>query len=202
MADPITWTIGVGLAASTVKGVGDAIGGIRQAGAEVEAGQREINATIRQGAVEQARSEYDAAQLRRSAKTDRALAQRRAIEKMREGKLTQSSQIARAAMYGGGSDISILNLLGRTSADTATATGYELYAGENMALAKEDSASNRIYEGLLARESAHTRARSIKAETIANRNASLIGAGTGLFGAIGTTALSAGLYFDGKKGPR
>ena len=200
MADPLTWTVGVAIGAKAVEGIGSAVNGIMTASEHVEAGQRDIDATIRQGAVEKARSEYDAAQLRRSANEDRALAQRRAIEKMREGKLTQSAQVARAAMFGGGSDISILNLAGRTAGDTMTATGYELYTGESMALAKIDSANNRIYEGKLAEEAALTRAKSIRAAAKANRNASLIGGFTGFAGAVGDTAFKAsGLYFNSKK---
>ena len=200
MADPVTWTVGVAIGAKAVEGIGSAVNGIMTANEHVKAGQRQANAAIRQGAVEKARSEYDAAQLMRSANEDRALSQRRAIEKMREGKLTQSAQIARAAQFGGGSDISILNLMGRTKADTMTATGYELYAGENMALAKEDSAANRLYEGKLAEEAAMTNAISIREAAKANRNASLISGFTGLAGSVGDIGFkAAGLYFNGKK---
>lgn len=127
MADPIT----LGALALTAAGTAvTAAGTIAGGNAAADAGSRAQQAL-----------EFRAKQEDQAAQESRAISQRGALEKRREGTLLTSKLQARAAAGGGGADDpGVLNLAGDIAQRSEYDALFEMFKGENRARGLEDTA--------------------------------------------------------------
>lgn len=128
--------LAVSAAGTAVSAMGTIAGGRAQAAA----GQAQANAM-----------NFQAAQQEQAATQARAEAQRVALDKRREGRFTESTLIARAAMGGGGvDDPTTLNLGGDIAGRSEYDALMEMYKGENRARGMEDQAAASRMSGQAA----------------------------------------------------
>lgn len=97
-----------------------------------------------QGRAQQSASNYQAAQLEAAGLTERATAQRTALEQKRQGELAISRARAVAAASGGGQDIP---LLGRIEEDSALRQQTAIWEGDEAAKGRRMQAGAARYEG-------------------------------------------------------
>lgn len=97
-------------------------------------------------------ADYEAAQLKRAAVTERAIGQRKAMERNHETELLMSEQIARAGASGAGiTNPTILHLISDTAARGAYLADSEVTAAETAARSKLDEAKAVKFRGRVAR---------------------------------------------------
>lgn len=97
-------------------------------------------------------ADYEAMQLRRAAKEERAIGQRKAMERNHETDILMSEQVARAASSGAGVvNPTILNLISETAGRGAYLADSEMTAAETAARSKLDQAKASVFRGKLAR---------------------------------------------------
>lgn len=131
MADPVTIAL-VATAASTVLSAGGAYA---------------------QGVQAKRSADYEANHMQVNAGQERAMAQRKAIEDRRAGRLAESRLQATAAASGGGaSDPTVVNLAQDIGAESEYNALASLYEGEEQARSLEGAASLRRYEGKMAKK--------------------------------------------------
>ena len=160
MADPVTLTV-LSLVGAATSAAGTIMGG----SAAADAGARTKSAL-----------DFRAKQDEQAAAESRAVSQRSAIDKRREGALFGSKLQARAAASGGGADDpTILDLGGDIAARSEYDALFEMYKGENRARGYEDSAAAARMSGDAA-----------MAEGEAKKRASYLSAGGTIIGAAGS----------------
>jgi hypothetical protein len=103
------------------------------------------------GRLTQEAREFEAVQAEREAGTTRAAAQRAALDRRRDIKLTLSALQARAAASGGASDDSVARLAARMAERGEYEALGEMFSGENRARGIEDVAAGLRFSGAAAR---------------------------------------------------
>lgn len=109
---------------------------------------------IQAGNAAEAEAKFEAAQLQRKADSERAVAQREAADKTKEGQLAQSRQQALAASSGGGAGIddpTIVKLMGDTAGQTEYNREGAMYVGEDRARGYIDQSNARLASGKSAK---------------------------------------------------
>jgi hypothetical protein len=106
---------------------------------------------VQQGQAQKKASEYQARQMEANAKTENALAQRRAMQERRKANILQSNLQARAAAGGGGAlDPSIVDLGGDIAAEGEMRALSALWEGEERGKGLMAGAGAARYEGAQA----------------------------------------------------
>lgn len=104
------------------------------------AGLRAIGA-LRQGREMSAQQTYQAQQADQAEDAARAQGQRAAANQYRQGRIIASQQQAIAAGVGGGSDASVLDIMGDTDAEVDLAARTEMFNAEQQARGYADQAT-------------------------------------------------------------
>jgi len=97
-------------------------------------------------------ADFEAGQLDVAAGRARAASQRQAMEEKRLGKLAESRALAVGAATGGGSDVTVANIISDLAGETAYRSAVALYTGESQAKNLELKGQLRRYEGEAAKK--------------------------------------------------
>ena len=92
-------------------------------------------------------AEYEAAQLTQNAGQAQAASQRKAAEERRKSRLVQSAALARAAMSGGASDPTVVDIIGDIAQEGAYRSALALFEGDDAARAMRNKAAGVRYTG-------------------------------------------------------
>lgn len=184
--DPLTMTIGS--MAMTAVGAGvSAMGTIAGGNAAAQAGQMAGAAALDAGQRQQAVDEFRAKQEDMAAQESRAVAQRSAFEKQREGRFALSSLQARAAAGGGGAaDPTILNLGGDIAQRSEYDALFDMSKGENTARGYESTATGLRMTGDAALYEGLSKQQALIYEGNAKQSASRLSAAGTLIGGAGS----------------
>lgn len=129
--------------------------------------------TIDEGNAANKQAKYEAAQMEANAGTNRAVAQRQAIEQRRKGRILESNLQAQAAASGASAtDADVVGLAGDIGAESEYNALSNLYEGEEKARNLEGAASVRRWEGQQAKKAAKTKAISTALTSFGSMGAS------------------------------
>jgi hypothetical protein len=147
-------------------------------------------AAAQAGYAAQQSHEFTARQQEQAAQEGRAVAQRSALEKRREGSLLSSKMLARAAASGGGADDPTVtkigeDIAGRSEYDALT----EMYKGENRARGLLDAAMASRMTGDAALAEGEAKKRAAKLSAIGT----IIGGAGSMFGQFSKLPKTPGL---------
>jgi hypothetical protein len=147
-------------------------------------------AAAQAGYAAQQSHEFTARQQEQAAQEGRAVAQRSALEKRREGTLLSSKMLARAAASGGGADDPTVtkigeDIAGRSEYDALT----EMYKGENRARGLLDAAMASRMTGDAALAEGEAKKRAAKLSAIGT----IIGGAGSMFGQFSKLPKTPGL---------
>lgn len=131
-------------------------------------------------------SRFEAAQLEQIAGEERAVAQRRAGEERRRGRILESRALALAAAGGGGAtDPTVVNIISDLAGEGEYAAAVRIYEGEEAARRARMGARAQEFEADTALQAGAMTASGLRAEGSARRSAGTSGAVSTLFSGAG-----------------
>ena len=120
-------------------------------------------------------AQFAATQLEQQAGQETAAGQAGALEQRRQGRLINSSLLARAAMSGGASDPTIVSLMARNAGETEYRASLASYEGLSRARTSRLQAASQLYGAELGEADAGAAATSLRGRAFST---ALIGGGT------------------------